>query len=290
MTTFRYSSASAQSGHRSDVALSNHEINRYAPSVMAETAHASRGDRYSFIPTIQVIDGLRLEGFEPFEVRQTRVRDLGKKEHTKHLVRLRHVSQIGARSEVPEVILVNSHDGSSSYQLMSGVFRMVCSNGLIAGDIAENVRVRHSGNVVDDVIEGATRVLQETDRVVSRIAEYKAIELTGPEQLAFANAAAVIRWDDNAPIKVERLNAVRRTEDRKSDLWTTFNRVQENLIKGGIAGLSATGRRTRTREVGGVNENVKLNKALWTLADTMAALKLDKATDEFVGRYEHSFH
>ena len=56
-----------------------------------------------------------------------------------------------------------------------------------------------------------------------------------------------------------------------------------------IRDSSSTGRRTATRAVGGVNENVKLNKALWTLADSMAALKLDKATDEFVAQYEHSF-
>jgi hypothetical protein len=68
-----------------------------------------------------------------------------------------------------------------------------------------------------------------------------------------------------------------------------FNRVQENLIKGGVAGRAATGRRTTTRAVGGVTENVKLNKALWTLADSMAALKIDKAVDEFAARYEHAY-
>ena len=61
------------------------------------------------------------------------------------------------------------------------------------------------------------------------------------------------------------------------------------MIRGGVRGRSATGRRVSTREVGGVSENVKLNKALWTLADSMAALKLNKATDEFVAQYEHAY-
>ena len=285
----RFASATKQSTFRSNTALSNNQIAFHAPSVMADSAHHSRAERYSFIPTIQVIDGLRAEGFEPYEVRQTKVRNLDKVEHTKHMVRLRHINAITSAEEVPEIILLNSHDGSSSYQLMAGVFRFVCSNGLIAGDITENVRVRHTGNVVDNVIEGATRILHETEEVVARIGEYKGINLTLDESLLFAEAARQVRWGDDKPVEARALLTPHRYADRKTDLWTTFNNVQENLLKGGVAGRSATGRRTSTRAVGGVSENVKLNKALWTLADSMAALKLNKATDEFINRYEHSY-
>jgi hypothetical protein len=285
----RFASSTKQSEFRSAYPLSNGQIAFHAPSIMASAAHESRGERYAFIPTIEVIDGLRAEGFEPYEVRQTRVRDAGKREHTKHMVRMRHHSQINTKAEVPEVILLNSHDGSSSYQIMSGVFRFVCSNGLIAGDMFNNVRVRHTGNVVDDVIEGATRVLEDAKQIGYRIEEYKGIELGQDEQRAFATAALQLRWGDDAPINANRLLAAHRHEDVKGDLWTTFNRVQENMLKGGIPGRSSTGRRTTTRAVGGVNENVKLNKALWTLADSMAALKLDKVADQFVAQYEHSF-
>ena len=256
---------------------------------MASEAHHSRGDKYAFIPTIQVIDSLREEGFEPYEIRQTKVRNADKREHTKHMVRMRHVNAITSQEEVPEIILLNSHDGTSSYQLMGGVFRFVCSNGLIAGDIFQNVRIRHSGNVVGDVIEGATRVLHESTEIFDRIGVYKGIELTQQEGMALATAALQLRWGDESPVKALDVLTPHRYADRKPDLWTTFNRIQENLLKGGVAGKSATGRRTTTRAVGGVNENVKLNKALWTLADTMATLKLDKATDEFIARHDHSF-
>ncbi len=280
----RYSSSSNQSSFRSNSPLTNDQIARHAPSVLAAEAHESRGARYAFIPTISVLDGLRAEGFEPFEVRQTRCRDLGKCEHTKHLVRLRHpdaqtLTFDGA--EVPEIVLVNSHDGSSSYQLLSGIFRMVCSNGMIAGDITDDIRIRHSGNVVEDVIEGSFRVLDNLKLVGERVEEYRAIEVSRPEQRLLANAAQEIRWGSDkdtgnslAPIDgPEQLLQAHRYEDRKSDFWTVFNRIQENVIRGGLPGRSASGRRTRTREVGGVNENVRLNRALWTLADEFAKLK-----------------
>lgn len=271
---YRYSSASRQTAFRSDAPLSDHQIARYAPSVLAAEAHESRGERYSFIPTIDVLNGLRREGFQPYEVRQTMVRDQSRREHTKHMVRLRHPDAIGSSSEVPEIILINSHDGTSSYQLLAGFFRFVCSNGLIAGDVCNDIRVRHSGNVVHDVIDGCTRVIDEINTAAERIETYKAISLHPDEQAVFANAALQLRWDDGkAPVLGDQILRARRLDDRRSDLWTTFNRVQENLLKGGLRGRTATGRNTSTRAVGGVNENVKLNRALWSLADGLAQLK-----------------
>lgn len=278
---YQYARSSNQSSFRSTSPLSNEQIARYAPSVLAQEAHESRGERYTFIPTIEVLDGLRREGFQPFEVRQTRVRDQSKREHTKHLVRLRHESSITSAEEVPEIILLNSHDGSSSYQLLSGFFRFVCSNGLIAGDVCNDIRVRHSGNVVDDVIEGAVRVLDNVEEIAGRIDTYKSITLAPEEATVFANAALQLRWDeDKAPVQADQVLRTRRWADNKADLWTTFNRVQENLLKGGLSGRSTTGRRTSTRAVGGVNENVKLNRALWSLADGLAQLKQGQVSIE----------
>lgn len=271
---YQYSRSSAQSAFRSATPLSNDQIARYAPSVLATEAHESRGARYSFIPTINVLDGLRAEGFQPFEVRQTRVRDLSKREFTKHLVRLRHPDAIGSEAEVPELILLNSHDGSSSYQLLAGFFRFVCSNGLIAGNVCNDVRIRHSGNVVHDVIEGSFRVLDNVKEIGSRIDEYKSITLSAQEERVFAESALQLRWDEGqAPVAATSLLTARRWDDKGCDLWTSFNRVQENLLKGGLSGRGTTGRRTTTRAVGGVTENVKLNRSLWTLADSMAKIK-----------------
>jgi hypothetical protein len=279
---YQYARSSNQSSFRSTSPLSNEQIARYAPSVLAQEAHESRGERYTFIPTIEVLDGLRREGFQPFEVRQTRVRDQSKREHTKHLVRLRHESSITSVEEVPEIILLNSHDGSSSYQLLSGFFRFVCSNGLIAGDVCNDIRVRHSGNVVDDVIEGAVRVLDNVEEIAGRIDAYKSITLAPEEATVFANAALQLRWDDKAPVQADQVLRTRRWADNKADLWTTFNRVQENLLKGGLSARTTTGRRTSTRAVGGVNENVKLNRALWSLADGLAQLKQGQVSIEEV--------
>lgn len=271
---YRYNTRSNQFSFRSDSPLSNDQILRHAPSVMASEPHESRGDRYAFVPTIAVIDGLRDAGFQPFEVRQTRCRDVGKREYTRHLVRMRHPDALASRDETPEIILLNSHDGTSSYQLLAGIFRMVCSNGLIAGNVCNDIRIRHSGNVVDDVIEGSFEVLDNLKAVTDRVDQYKAITLQPEEQLLLANAAVQARWGDEAPVEAASVLLPRRWEDRKDDLWTVSNRIQESLIKGGVRGRGKTGRRMHTREVGGVSENVKLNRALWSITDHFAQLKM----------------
>lgn len=289
---YRYGSSSKQAALRLDRPLTNDEIARVAPSVLATEAHESRGERYAFIPTIQVLDGLRKEGFQPYEVRQTLVRNPGKRDFTKHMVRLRPINEVGTqRDEAGEIILINSHDGSSSYQLLAGFFRFVCSNGLIAGDVCEDIRVRHTGRVVDDVIEGSFRVLDNLEQAEERIDTYKSITLQPEEQLLFANAALDLRWGEgNNPVSNRSVLLPNRYEDNKADLWTTFNRVQENLINGGLRGRTTTNRRMTTRAVTGVNENVKLNRALWSLADGMAKLKTDQATDAFVKSYELAYN
>jgi hypothetical protein len=271
---YQYAKASRQSAYRSGWPLTNDEIARYAPSVMAVEPHESCSPHYALIPTIDVLNALRQEGFDAFEVRQTIVRDESRRNSTKHMVRLRHPDTFDADGDVPEIVLLNSHDGSCAYQIISGFFRFVCSNGLIAGDICNDIRVRHSGNVINDVIEGATLILGDLKAIEYQVDEYKAIQLERPEQLVLADAASQVRWgDDPAPIESAQLLSVRRSEDRQLSLWTTYNTIQENVLQGGLSGKTRNGRHMYTRGVSGVTENVRLNRALWTLTDRMAKIK-----------------
>jgi hypothetical protein len=260
---------------RSETPLSDDQIRAVAPSIFAEQAHDSRSGRYTYIPTIDVLNGLRKEGFSPFFACQTRCRDVSKREHTKHMMRLRHASQITA-GEANEVVLLNSHDGTSAYQMISGVFRYVCANGMVFGDTTNDVRLRHSGDIVGNVIEGAFRVLDDFELVDKSRAGMQALTLNPGEQAAFAHAALALRYDTDtapAPITEAQLLRPRRTADAASDMWTTFNRVQENIIRGGLHGRAASGKRMRTREVQGIDQSVKLNRALWVLAEEMGKLK-----------------
>jgi hypothetical protein len=268
---------------RGDQTLSEDQMRAAAPSVFAEGKHVSRSERYTYIPTIDVLRGLRKEGFEPFMVAQGASRVEGKAEFTKHMIRMRHAGQVQTRPEANEIILINSHDGASSYQMLAGLFRYVCCNGLVVGEVVEDIRIPHKGNIQGEVIEGAFRVLDEFEVVNQRTEAMKALQLQPPEEMAFAHAALALRFGEGradeagsvlpAPVTAEQLIEARRREDSGPSLWNTFQRVQENVMRGGLPGRSAQGRRLQTRPVGSIDRGVSLNRALWMLAEEMRNLK-----------------
>lgn len=260
---------------RSDHPLTNDEIASVAPSVLAHSAHESRSTRYSYIPTVDVLDALRKEGFQPFMVCQTRVRNDDMREYTRHMLRLRHADQITGTREANEVILVNSHNGQSSYQMVAGMIRWACQNGIVCGDVLNDIRIPHKGDVIREVTEGAFKVLDSFEETAQQREGMTATLLDEGEQVAFARAALTLRYDESkpAPVTERQLLAPRRMEDRAPDLWTTFNRVQENMIRGGLHGRNASGRATTTRAVTGIDQNIRLNRALWVLADELRRLR-----------------
>ena len=264
---------------RGDAPLSEDQMRGAAPSVFAEGKHASRSERYTYIPTIDVLRGLRKEGFEPFMVAQGQSRVEGKAEFTKHMIRMRHAGQVQTRPEANEIILINSHDGASSYQMLAGMFRFVCCNGLVVGKVVEDIRIPHKGNIQGEVIEGAFRVLEDFEAVDASAEGMKMLTLKPEEEGAFATAALALRFGERTedqpppPITADQLIEARRPEDLGHSLWTTFQRVQENVMRGGQPGRSAHGRRMQTRPVGSIDRGVSLNRALWVLAEEMRKLK-----------------
>ena len=183
-----------------------------------------------------------------------------------------------------EIVLVNANDGTSAYQMIPGFFRFICENGLMAGETFGEVKVRHSGDAIGAVIEGAYRVLEDAPQVAAQVSAWKAIPLQDAEREALAAAAHVLRFPKAgeaggppAPIEAAALLRPRRSADRAPDLWTAMNVVQENVIKGGQTGLvrNAEGwlQRRSTRAVAGIDQNRSLNRALWLLTERMAELK-----------------
>jgi hypothetical protein len=274
--------------------MSLETLRTYAPSIFTESAAGHVSSKYQHISTREVVEGLMGEGFMPVLATQSRSRIEEKKAFTKHMIRFRHVDaaetpQLGGL--IPELVLVNSHDGLSSYRLMAGVYRLVCTNGLVAGETFKEVRVRHQGNVVHNVIEGTYEVMNETQRMIEDASTMGSIILKPEEKKIFAEAVHQLRFDGQAieetGIKPEQfLRARRYQESDKNDLFTVFNVAQENTIRGGLTGYAldndgryrnrTTGERMKkvtTRAVNSIDQSNNLNRALWTLAEKMAQLK-----------------
>ncbi|TCG02700.1 hypothetical protein BZM27_53910, partial [Paraburkholderia steynii] len=175
--------------------LSDDQIRRVAPSIFADGKHESRSERYTYIPTIDVLRGLRNEGFQPFMVCQTRVRHDDRREYTKHMLRLRHADQITGE-EANEIVLLNSHDGTSSYQMLAGMLRFVCQNGMVAGDKRRRYTCPAQGQHRSErELNGAFDVLDGFDLIREQKEGMRAVTLDRDEQHAFARSALALRYD-----------------------------------------------------------------------------------------------
>jgi hypothetical protein len=266
--------------------MSNDDIYRVAPSVFAETRHESRSERFSYISSVEILDGLRENGFFPVYAKQGKSRIPGKAEYTKHLIRFRHESTSTQERTLnmvfPEVVLVNAHDGTASYHLDGGLWRLACLNGMIVQDQKyASLQIPHKGDILSKVIEGSFEVIEDSRAALDRAEDWAGVTLNRDAQLALANSVHMVRFADNegnvdTPIRPEQLLGVRRRADHGNDLWTVANVIQENAIRGGLSAMGRDSlnrpRMTTTREVRGIDGDVKFNKAIWALSEQMAEI------------------
>lgn len=273
-------SSYSQTITRGNTALTNDQLMATAPSVFASQPWEKMSERYTFIPTIQIVEKMRNEGFVPVAAVQSRTRIEGKQDFTKHMIRFRDVRNGDAPAirtlgtVYPELVLTNAHDGGSAYKLDAGLFRLVCLNGMVVSDgNVSQINVRHTGSA-DGIIEASYAIVEEFPKVLDAVGQFASLRLSAPEREAFATAALSLRYDEGeAPVTAAQVLRPRRSEDADSTLWNTFNVTQEALLTGGLRGRNPeSSRRLRTRPVSGISENTRLNKALWTLTQTMQSL------------------
>lgn len=255
-------------------------LREIAPSVFAAGAHDSRSDRYTYVPTIQIVDYLEQNGYGVYSVMQSGSRDESRRGHTKHMLRVRPINQtLTVGGTHPEIVLVNSHDGSSAYRLMAGLFRLVCSNGLIVSQsVIDDYRVRHNGEILADIAVAVEKIRTELPAIGGRVEQFQRIALTQGEREVFGRAALAVKYGSTeaAPIDAATLTAPIRREDSEPTLWNTLNTIQEGLIRGGHRYRLHTDRgvqRRRTGAVGSVDGVSTINRAVWQLAEEMAKLK-----------------
>lgn len=257
------------------VPLSNEQLVAKCSSIGQTAPHFKTSNKYSFIPTIKAVNYLRDAGFEPISARQGRVQSIGKQGFQQHVIKFTNTAlDLGDRRI--EMNLYNSHDGGSAYILTGGLYRLVCKNGMVVGANLAEFRHRHMGFDADLFIESAQFVAERMRKIAARVQSWEMIELTPNEQGIFAEAAHEIMYEGKEffSIKPEQLLNIRRHDDDGFDLWKTFNRIQENVIKGGLRGRSSTGRRSKTRGITNIKKDKMINQSLWTMAEHIAEVKL----------------
>lgn len=274
-------------------------------SIIAQDHAPDRSGKFAFIPTTQVIGILADHGWQLTKANEKACRVEEHRGFQEHLLRFRqekdiigvnalitHQNHMVRRQDplaiFPEIVLKNAHDGTASFSIMAGLFRLICSNGLIVADsMFATHKIRHIGYQDQNVIDAVYDVVETTPKIIGKVEEYKQIELDKPEQLLLAEAALTAKYGQEPETlkkyDLEALIRPVRREDRiiqdynapRNTLWNTYNTIQEKMVeKGGRFQHRDTGwGNKKARGVKSVGENVRLNQALWALTDKMAKLK-----------------
>lgn len=227
-------------------------------------------DKYAVVPTTKVINVLQDLGWGIAQAKAVKARKDA--QHAKHIVELEHptLSTLDDGDKV-RVHVLNSHNGQSAFEIRLGIFRLVCSNGLVVSKgTVESYNIRHIGFAPEKVEAALNSLVKALPNVTETIKLFKTVTLDNDQLQDFALKSAQLRFrkEYSFPIMHTQLLSVRRFADKQNDLWSVYNRVQENLMRGGMTIIEPgkNGRSRTTRLISNINEQSRLNKGLWDLA------------------------
>lgn len=246
---------------------------------------ATTSEKYNFYSTQELISALASKNWMPSKIQEARCLKPEKQGFQKHMIRFENPGLQNPDFR-PEIVFYNSHDGSSALQFHAGLFRFVCLNGMVVGDnLIPKMRVIHKGyGLQDDIFKAVDSLTDQLLILPAVIADWQAIELTPDEQGIYTASAFKLRYDETEAKPEGRdltyLNGAYRAADKLPTLYHTFNRVQENMMKGRFTVHRYNKDKadfdrwsSKARKITSVQENIKLNKALWELTSKMAELK-----------------
>ena len=258
--------------------LTNDQIITFAPAAGSFEPMDGVSKRYSFVPTLTAVDLLRDAGWFPVDAEQSTVRVANREGYQKHMIRFAR-NGLSFDGERVDLVLYNSHDRGCAFRLITSIWRLICGNGLMVASEFANFSHKHIGFKPDDFIHSAGEIASSAGIIADRVDEMKVIEMTPDERGIFAQAAhsLIYKEPEDAPIRPDQLLHERRYDDKGNDLWSVFNKIQENAMRGGLKGRKRGSngrmRNVTTRPVKALDRNIKLNQALWFLTEKMAELK-----------------
>ena len=210
-----------------------------------------------YIPTLDLVTKLQDEGWRLSGVAEHRARN---RKITNNYIQMQHPdfavqNKQGKNEAFTSITLSNSSSGAQPLQMSLGMFRQVCSNGLIAYDQhAESENIKHIEINYRDLDRFVNTMNSKANKLLTEVNEMKNRGISMKDLRKLATEAYLLRYNNLEDINIDNLFAVNRVEDESNDLWTVFNRIQENL----------------THDIINMKEDIKLNKQLFALVETFA--------------------
>ena len=255
--------------------LSKEELKSLAPQVFNHQVSSKLTDKYVHIPTDTIIEDMEKLGWFPYQVKTVKARK-SSGAMGKHLIQFFNpeivINNEACETDLfPNLLLINSHDGSTSVRFEMGVFRLVCENGLVikSKDFG-GFKMRHMGYNFEDLRTHISSLVKTLPDVVDNLNKFSQVIMTPEQQNEFANKAIEARFNEEKSLpqsEIDYLLTPERKEDEGDNLWVVLNRVQEKLTQGGFGYLNAKGKLRKTRAVKNFTMDTEMNMKLWEIAE-----------------------
>jgi hypothetical protein len=260
-------------------ALSREELTKLAPQVFNHVVSENLTSKYVHIPTDTIVDDMEALGWFPYSVKTVRSR-------TKNAATKKHLVQFfnpdivindenGEADMYPQLLLINSHDGSTAVKFEMGVFRLVCENGLvIKSQDFGGFKMRHMGYSFADLRVYINQLVETLPTVVANLNKFSQVEMTPEQQYEFALKAVEARFGEEKQLSSDEVNNLllaERKEDVGNNVWVVLNRVQEKLTSGGFGYMNAKGKTRKARAIKNFTQDIDMNTKLWALAEEFIA-------------------
>jgi Domain of unknown function (DUF932) len=254
---------------------------RHIPAALAEARHLpTTSESYNFISTRSVLEALIQDSWQIVDAKQSGSRFSDRRLFARHEITLSdpriQMKEVG--DVKPQFYLSNAHDGSAAFRMQAGLERLVCKNGMrVPEGLCQSVAIPHRGSkTIEEIVLVAQSYRENVDQIAKHIRRFKETTLSPAAAVEFVRQAIAIRHRDepDGTVVIADLLAPKRAEDAGTDLWRTFNRAQEYLIRGGYEvhrmvgeGANKSWATRRARGIKSILEGARINTQLWEVAE-----------------------
>jgi hypothetical protein len=256
------------------------EIRQKAPYVFTKSATNPKvSNQYVFASTETIINDLDKLGWKVVDCKQQKATKRSTGIRSFHMVAFQNpdifiTKEMNGKEEIecfPRIILTNSHDGFNSFKFMVGLFRLVCSNGLvIATQEFANISIRHINYTFEELRGVVAKAIETVVAQTETMNKMQGIELSDENKRKLATEAYQIRVGENyqpSDEQIEDILTPKREEDKGNSLWNVFNVLQEKIINGDYLMISKTnGKERKARPIKGVAKDLDVNQNLFRTA------------------------
>ena len=255
--------------------------------VTTETCIEGLSPRYSHIPTTEIVNTIREAGWEFSSGTARMGRSPERRAHAAHVLRFTNPNLPMISQNRIEAVLLNSHDGSTAFELGFGIYRLACANGLVVRTATVgSVRLVHSGLNLDNVFTAARSLVEQAPQVSETIERWSNTQIGHDLSLQMSSRMAQARWGDRF-VEADLL-APRRMEDTTTDLWTTFNRVQESVIRGGMDVTLRRSMHVADGTVDGVTIESQTTRKATAIRGALKQMRLNQELFAIASEYAHN--